>query len=136
MSVSSNLAQIMEAVRSRKEYKRIVKKINDDNEKERDDETLINSVIYSIINIYGAVSSQAEKSNIALSGFVLDPAHVAQNKIGSVEDPRVIIESAKLNKDFNKIFEIHENVNEYGKEEYIVSLRKQKLMSDKGGNIF
>lgn len=124
MAISDNIKQIAEALQERKSIKKAVNKINSENNKNRDAETLVNSVINGLMTTYFSVKDQASQSNIELNGMVIEPNRLTDTEIGTMRDPRVFLEMAKKNNRFNRLFTITKRNNDIGHEQYVIQERK------------
>lgn len=125
MSFRQNFDDIMNAVKERGSVKKAIGKINKQNDKEQEEEMMLNSVMSSMSNIFFNVQEQAKLTNIELQGFTIQPHKTPRGKEGTINDPIMFIEYAKRNKNFNKIFNISSpNITADGHTQYKISLKK------------
>lgn len=124
MALRDNFEQIAEALQERKSVKKAINKINTTNNKTRSDEILVNSVIAGLISVYFSVKDQAAQTNIELDGFVIEPNNLSLSHIGDIHDPRLLIEMAQKDPQFNSLFTITKRNNDIGHEQYVIQERK------------
>lgn len=127
MSLSHNLKQISDAFKERHSVRKAINKINKNNNKERKDELIVNSVINGLINVYLSVKEQARLTNIELEGVVIEPKNVLPSKAGTVQDARYLIEAAQQDPKFSSLFTLRKRSNQFGKEQYVMTEKKTKL---------
>lgn len=127
MSLRENFEQIAEALQERKSVKKAINKINSTNNKTRNDEMLVNSVVAGLISVYFSVKDQATQTNIELNGFVIEPNNLTDSRIGDIHDPRLLIEMAQKDPRFNSLFTVTKRNNDIGHEQYVIT-EKQSII--------
>ena len=121
MSLTDNIMQIVDAFKEKRAVRTAINKINRTNEKERNDELLINSFTESLMNVYYSVKEQARLTNINLDGFIIEPKNVLISKAGTNNDPRVLIEAMAKNPKFQRRFLMTKRSNEFNQEQYVIT---------------
>lgn len=128
MSLKENFNTIINVIKDKRALTNMAKSLNAKNKKQQELELYTNSVARELINIFYSVADKSAVSAVNIEHMLIEPNKLSNKKeIGSIKDPRILIQAVQLDEQFKLNFDIKLVQDENGNDQYLISKKKFKV---------